>query len=658
MLSVFTKNIKAHFSLILAMIVFLSFGGYHLTRFETTDEHFWKYDRIQKYYNGVHEGLTQNNWKKTRINDKPGVTVALLSGTGLPFAPDPQTHRDHSAEKSTGYMDTDNEITKLYHIYHTEKTLPMNFALRLPILLFNALLVLPLLYYTCRHAFGRSIAHYAIVFIGCNPILIGISQIINPDAVLWGTSALGMISFYALLVTKQKKFLVLCGIATGLALLSKYTANLLFLFYPVIFALHASFAKRSIPYKDYMKVIFLITLIAWSAFALLLPAVIQNPAHFLYGTVYSPVLSAIVDPFISFTHTQDVFFTNDATYKTIPLFMLSLTVFALIIFLLPLCSLWFMKKFSRTSHIFLMIFPLLFVFIASLSFINAWFDTPFFDLTNIKEASREMDQMTFPQLDRYDEPVRTVLALCIQMQNVIFSLHPVVLFVFLFSLFFVILHKKIFSIHPFGLFTFIAIFIFVIGGMASDIFVNVRYAIMLYVPLMVVAGIFIEDLVKYCDHQKPLSCNISVRYVITTLVVTHILSLMIIAPHYFNYENFLLPKKYTVVDSWGYGVYEAASYLNTLPDARNLIIWSDRDGICQFFVGKCIRAATIDLDRTSVDYLVITRRGMLRKPFTAKSTTGTSMDRMHYYEKALHDPQWSLHINNRPENFIKILKTH
>ena len=63
----------------LTVIVFASFGFYHLGKFETTDEHLWKYKRIGDYWEGWRE------WKleKTYINDKPGITVGIFSGLGL-----------------------------------------------------------------------------------------------------------------------------------------------------------------------------------------------------------------------------------------------------------------------------------------------------------------------------------------------------------------------------------------------------------------------------------------------------------------------------------------------------------------------------------------------------------------------------------------------
>jgi hypothetical protein len=649
--------------LFVAMIIFVTFGTFHLTKFETTDEHFWKYDRIKKYYNGIHDGFTENDWKKTRINDKPGVLVAILSGIGLPFAPDPEQHRNTALEESTRYYDEGSERSlKLYDIFFTERTEQINFALRLPILLFNALIVLPLLFYLLWQAFSPRIAQITIILIGMNPILIGISQIINPDAVLWGTSAVAIMSFYAFLAKRERKFVIICGIATGLALLSKYTANLLFIFYPIIFFLHSLFEKNSLEIQEYIRSFLSITLLSWIVFLVLMPAVLQKPAHFLYGTVYSPVLSAFVDPVISLTKTHNIFFIANGDYRTIPLFFLSITLFVLITIAIPVATRYLFREKREILQILLSILAILFVATVITSLINVWFHAPFFSLENIKESSQELEELSFPQIAHYPHGVRLFLAFTMQAQNMIFSLHSLTLFATIVAAISVIAkrNRKIDFGHVIC-FPFIALTIFIIGGLASDIFVNVRYGIMLYVPFALIAGVIIVHMIDWFnqrsknDHMKQKTVFF---LALTVIAICHTLSLMLVKPHYFNYENILLPKKYTVTDSWGYGIYEAAMYLNSLDNAHDVIVWSDRDGLCQFFVGKCISPHKIAHDHTNIDYFVFTRRGIIRKPFVSQSSDPQKiLDRDHYYSDAVLDnPQWELHINDRPENFIKVIR--
>ena len=71
-------------------------------------------------------------------------------------------------------------------------------------------------------------------------------------------------------------------------------------------------------------------------------------------------------------------------------------------------------------------------------------------------------------------------------------------------------------------------------------------------------------------------------------VALNVISILMISPFYFSYTNNLLPKTYIINGAWGYGGYEAAQYLNNLPDAKNITVWVDVYGVCEFFVGKCI----------------------------------------------------------------------
>jgi hypothetical protein len=389
-----------------------------------------------------------------------------------------------------------------------------------------------------------------------------------------------------------------------------------------------------------------------------MPAVIQKPAHFLYGTTYSPVLSAIVDPFITLTQTHDLFFTANGDYRTIPLFLLSASIFLTGVLIAPVIIARILRRWPMLCTVTCKILPIVFLLVTTVALYNAWTEASLFDLSNIKEASQDREELSFPQLARYGEPLHFFFALCIQLHNIIFSLHPIALIAFLSGCIYVVFSKNHGPMHHLIHFPTIALFIFALGGLFSDIFVNVRYAIMLYVPIAIAAAIMIDRYTRYLHNTYPTFKKWKPEVMTLTLIIVfHSISLVATAPHYFNYESSLLPQRYTVTDSWGYGVYEAAMYLNTLPNARDIIVWSDRDGLCQFFVGKCISPIVIDLDHTDIDYFVLTRRGIIRKPFSTRSSSGKSLDRDHYYSDAvLSDPAWQLHINDRPHNFIKVIK--
>jgi len=670
---------KKYLALIFAITIFLNFGLYHLAKFETTDEHFWKYDRIEKYYNGIKEGFKENNWKKTRLNDKPGVPVALISGITVPFGFQPHQHEDLETENK--YLHSKNQKSegkKLYDTYHTEDTEALNFKLRLPGLLFNAFVILALLFWLLlsltKSPFLTSLG---IIAIGTNPILIGISQIINPDAFLWGFSTVALLAFMNYLVHRKKKFLMVAGVATGFSLLSKYTANLLFLFYPIIFILYTYLNEKqtkttlSIPWKKSLKQYYknyaipfgILTLLAVGVFALFMPEVIQVRKHFLYGTFYSPTLTPIVDLFIKNLNLRNIIFFSPTKYHTVLMFPASIFVFCFITIVLPFLTLQLTKKFRKATKYLLNGTLLLMISIFIFSFVNAWTNTPFFSLENIKEESRSHGELIFPSFADNSQPLFWYKALTVEAQNLVFSLTPIVVFFVLF-LWVRVLQNKIYTkkFLPFIYFVSLAMpLTFFIGALLADIFVNIRYSLMLF-PFFSILGamgayemfLLLKEKTVFVKNNTSL-----IKYAFIFIFgLLHILAIWGIKPYYFNYHSILLPHKYVVTDSWGYGAYAASEFLNTLPNATELVIWTDRRSMCQFFVGHCIVSNEIYLEKTDVDYLIFSRRGMITKKFIPVGNNPHDITAERYYEADFIKKHtvFEEQIGNRPENFIKIIK--
>jgi len=145
------------------------------------------------------------------------------------------------------------------------------------------------------------------------------------------------------------------------------------------------------------------------------------------------------------------------------------------------------------------------------------------------------------------------------------------------------------------------------------------------------------------------------KIVILILIITcGIFSLWKIKPFYFNYSNFILPEKFLITDSWGYGSYEAAQYLNSLPEPEKILIWTDRSAICQFIKGSCIRDYKIDLNKTIPDYFVLSKRGVIRHQFLWKYPELANKKSSYYYEK---EPNWQININDKSREFVKIIQS-
>ncbi|MBD3300344.1 MAG: hypothetical protein GF347_03250, partial [Candidatus Moranbacteria bacterium] len=573
-----SKLEKTAFGLLLTVVLgFIIFGSYHLTKFETIDEPLWKYDRIEKYYNGVREGLTEGRWKKTRPNDKPGVTVVLLSGLGLPFAPDPDTHQNLKAQNQYKIVDSDGDRKNAYSIYHTDQTEKINLAFRLPLLLFNGLIMLPLIFWLLVKIFPLKslIPQISIVFIGLSPILIGMTQIINPDSLLWSFFTASLLAFFAFLETGERKFVIITGILVGFSLLSKYTASLLYLFFPLIFLLYWLFDKENKLLQKFSLNLFkrkwklngkyvfaytAIVLISWLVICLFMPAVIQKPKHLLYATIYSPALQPIVDVFIDFFNLRSFLFTEKGDFM-FPLAPFSLLIFVFLFIALPFGIIKFLNNkkdfLLKATVVFSRGLALTLLLLLLISLLNAWTDASFFPLKNIKEEALSGEKINFGQLKQINNPIwKAILGLAIQTQNFFFAMHPLVLILaaFLWGGFGI---GKFKIAKPIVYFLLFIPYVFILGGIMGGIFLNVRYGIVLYPLYGILAAVSFSLMAKkykIIDKLSKLKPGFKLSWPLVFIglfIFLHLISLFLIKPFYFNYENFLLNKKFSVTDSWG-----------------------------------------------------------------------------------------------------------
>jgi hypothetical protein len=233
---------------------------------------------------------------------------------------------------------------------------------------------------------------------------------------------------------------------------------------------------------------------------------------------------------------------------------------------------------------------------------------------------------------------------------ILFSLTPITLIGTL-SFFLSTLRKDISPDTRFIAITFpILIVLYLFIFLAVGLLVTPRYSILLYPLFAFLAALGISHM---ATHFKTVSF---IRPILFLLILgASLLSLYSIKPFYFNYSNLLLPKQALISDSWGYGGYEAAEYLNSLPNASALTVWSDYYGVCEFFVGKCLTAYTFNGNEIQPDYYVLTRRGKIRymsRYDRWEQKSGLTAYR--YYDRT--DPAWSLAIDDRPGNYVKVFK--
>ena len=598
--------VQPKFLLVLVLFGYLAFGLHHLTQFVTADERYWVYERIPQYW----EALATGNWKKTFINDKPGVTLALVSGIGLVFEPHPEKH----------FREQDDRILS-YDTAHTEH---LYFAFRLPILIMSALLLV-LLFFLITKLSGPWVALTTVTLSAFSPILLGISQIVNPDALLWSCGAIAIFSSFALLRFEEKKYLALTIVFTAFAILSKYVAIILLPFYLAlaVFRFLTTTASpehlHTLLKKDLVSFL-LITFGSLALACLFLPALLIDRKYlfeFIMTVPDKEVLAGIAVFFLT------LLFLDTWCWKNKLLFFFRNRL-SLLAQALPVLGLFFIL--------------LLGGLIIARTFFPAWsiFSQIAFDLKDLSDARYYTDVPNFFE------------AFLLEWNPLVFSLTPITLIGF-FILLFTFFHPK----NRANSFVPVAILFFFLTYTVLLIYSNIlstpRYSIMLYPLFAYLAALGFHHLAKSIPwpYAKPL--------VFLIVAVGSLGSLALSAPFYFNYTNTLLPKTALIQDAWGYGGYEAAQYLNTLPDAENLTVWADYYGVCEFFVGKCLTAYTFDQAKVHPDYYVLTRRGKARYLSRAPRWERLSGLTAYQYYGMPH-PDWELYIGDRPGNFIRVVK--
>jgi len=624
------KDLPVNLAIGFCVAFFFIFGLFHLAKFETVDEHFWKYERITQYWL---EGVFQHNPQKTYINDKPGVATAIISGFGLPFIQNPTEHRIRDQKI------TDNDNDTVYDSAQTEK---LNFALRLPLLLFNAIFLIYFFWIIKKLGRSNLLAILSTFFIASSPILIGISQIINPDTLLWTFGSSALLSYFVFLRQPEKKYLIATIILTGLALLAKYTASLLFVLYPLSFFAYVIFDKNfSDEYRvlrkkvlDFISSYASILIGSAIIFALGMPAAIVKLKYLYRGTIGSPAFHPVMLP---------IFFI-------IALMLVDAILFKSFLFKKTIATARkFQVYFFRTAALLMLTLFLFLLF-------NSWFGQSFIPLNDIHEEAYFEKALIFPMFAQDVLPVKIFKEIATELYPLPFSISPIILFFILFLWSIIIFGKKI----QFQSEVFIATLlplIIAIGSLISGVLLNPRYLILVYPIMFFLAAIGAIEFINYLDHFKKISRQKIIIASLSLVIMSAMIGLWSIKPFYFNYMNFLLPKDQVITDSWGYGAYEAAQYLNSLPNAADIIVWADRNTICQFIQGKCIQDYKINITETIPDYFILTRRGSIRHQFIWRYSDLAKKSSTDYYDMKKSPSVWRLDIDGREENFIRIVKS-
>lgn len=596
--------------------IYFSFSFYHISSFITADEHFWVKSRIPRYW----KSIINKDWARTSINDKPGITLAYISG--IPALIQQDEFWKHKLDPTTNYEKSGPDYaSSLYKSF------------RMPLVIFNGVFSLFFFWIIKKFTDSDFIALCSGILILLSPILIGISQIVNPDALLWIFFSASFFSFLALLKTEEKKFAVLSSLFLGLSLLTKYTSVILMPFFSIAAIIY--YISKAQEWKNSNALSKKITsissayllIIAGSlvVFAALLPAVFVKSGIFYKGTIGYPGIKLLLWPAIAI----QLLLIIDAKWFQNRFFMFAISKIGR-----------FWKNFQK------LIFALL-----AISFLAVLFNWISGErLLSLDSLPLSTKQGSIYKMSKMNLGQKIMM----EFFPLLFSLTPLMVFSIVYvwtkSVFRNIRHNFLISVISLFIVVFYAALI------SKGVLATIRYSIVVYPFLSVLAAIGINEFFS-AEKFKTLNKNL----LIAILIIAGLISLWFSKPFYFNYTNNLLPKKYTITNAWGYGGYEAAMHINSLPNSENFTIWSDYYGVCDFLKTQaCFNSKYILEDPSmKIDYFVLTKRGEARfKEFPVyrkNKERERLVDGYKFYDSA-EEPEWQILIDNRPGNYIKVFK--
>ncbi len=596
-----------------SLFLFFGFGLVHLSEFETADEHYWLFERIPAYFDAWEEG----KYRRTLINDKPGVSLALISGFGLIALPDPTSLAVHNGDED-------------YTAYAVDRIPRLLYAFRFPLILANTLLLLLMFFLAVRVFHDRWVALWGTALTALAPILIGISQIVNPDALLWSLGFSTLLSLILLFRNPTTPLIVLSGTLLGFSLLTKYTATFLFPFSALVFLItlrdqQLFDRERLISWIQVRIRSFLLTvLVSLLIISIALPAVWLRK-----GTLWN-LLTSSSDAASFILIATIIFFFS---------FWIEARIFGSR-FLLKSFSWISETSYQRFRTLALLLIPLISITLILLQ----WLSFPIlvnipFDVKNISDIDSLWRNPLFLEI------------LALEFNPHIFSITlPVLLGLLAFFNWRTHRHLNRETLQSALILTGF-ILLFQIAQAVSDVVSTVRYGILLYPAFGFLAGVGVRI---WCLRFPRFLSSMRGRLFVS-LVLSCALGVTVWLHHPFSltYTNSLLPAERIISDGWGFGGFEAAQFINATPHEKPLVVWSDYYGVCPFIQGICFTDYTFDTEKFPPDYYVLSRRGKIRfRPELRTDTPGT-VDAHRYYTKK---PLWSLALNGQSENTIKIVK--
>jgi len=594
------QGLAALFILLISISTFSYFTLNKIENYAGVDEPLWTFDRIHGFWRNIES----HDWWYTAISDKPGITVAIISGIGL-------------------WFENPDNYEKLTHFDPQKDIRQMNLAFRLPLAIF-CILSLFLFYIFIQELLGKNIALISLSLISTSPILIGISRIINPDAILWIFVCLTFLAYLVFLKKKTRFWLYTAGILMGLSILTKYVANILYvLFFGLIF-INYLFLEKKPQIKAYLKESFL------------------NFASFIFISLVV-IFFLFPKTWIALSKLFTTTILSQAFAPIAPLFIfLLIALFIDSVFLKNKISAPIMDFLRKQKKYLLLFFIGLFTLFLAVVVFNVLFSMHWINFEEILKSPKSAYK------------INSIFSIfTTNFYPLIYTSLPIALLGTAAAIFYFFKNysRQNDSLKLIFLFIFF-ILLYYTGTTFNSVVSTIRYQVVLFPVFLVISAIGIQYLADWIFPKK-----YSTILAAILVLAIGIFTLAKNKPFYLGYASNLLPKKYAVdFKDMGDGSYETAQFLNSLPDAKNLFVWTDKTGVCQFFVGKCdsFFDALSFQEAPPVDYFVVSS-GRENKIITnTRSHAGIPYDFEKIYQSKNY--AFSIFINNRKNNYIKVLK--
>lgn len=619
--------------IIAATAMFAAVALYDLGSFETSDEDLWKAVRIPQYRYALRHGLHTGDFTGTFVNDKPGATLAAAALPGLYGIPDP-SGQDVSVR-------TDGVLQE--RTYRTENTEAINIGLRRPVVLLCAAMLTAILWLVYVLTGSLLATALAGTLLATAPVLVGMSRILNPDAVLWGPATGAVLAFAVALRRSGWRWPLLAGVLAGMAVAAKYTANLLLPFFLIMLlsavAWEPSVWTRAL--RPLLARLAVASAVAAVVLTALLPAIITTPSLLAEATILSRGIRPIL----------------------VPLLVLLALLAADAIVWRGGGTAWLVARLRPFRRSVLRLLAGALLLLVAAHAVNAWTGARFVPLSDLRETVEYQTgskgnasvSLVFPMADGRAAPVALLQKLMVQSAATVFTL-PLAGLVLLVAGLALLAWRGTTRYPAYTVLALVAPWVFFCGGLIADVWVNVRYGILLQPLLLVLAALLVTENIARLRNSWRRSAGVAV---LLLALGGGLIALRGIAPFYLNYQNALLPRTMSFADSWSYGMVEAARWLNAQPDAADLTVWSDRQAFCQYFVGHCLRGPVLDLGYRVPDYFVLTRRNViLGRGFSWRDPSRAVHDAAYYRSAAvLAAPVWELAIGGYPLNYVKIVRS-